>query len=99
MCLLWNLYIAGYLTGEYKATDCYNPDGSEDSRHPGGAGCPSGPTRGPSLLVQQPTPTSLSYKFRSLSGISVRFHLQRFVINLTLKPSPLNFFIVVRPFL
>ncbi|KAB5519833.1 hypothetical protein DKX38_024152 [Salix brachista] len=24
-----------YLTGEYKATDCYNPDGSEDSRHPG----------------------------------------------------------------
>uniref|UniRef100_A0A6N2N7Y1 MLO-like protein n=1 Tax=Salix viminalis TaxID=40686 RepID=A0A6N2N7Y1_SALVM len=68
----------GYLTGEYKATDCYNPDGSEDSRHPGGAGCPGGPTRGPSLLVQQPAPTSLSYKFRSLSGISNAFQFAFF---------------------
>jgi hypothetical protein len=99
MSLTWTLYITGYLIGEYKATGCYNPDGSKDSRHTGGAGYPSGPTRGRSLLVQPSTPTSLSYKFRSLSGISVHFDLQCFVINLTLKPFLLNFFYVVRPFL
>lgn len=99
MRLMWTLYITGYLIGEYKATGCYNPDGPKDSRHTGGAGYPSGPTRGRSLLVQPSTPTSLSYKFRSLSGISVHFDLQCFVINLKLKPFLHNFFFVVRPFL
>lgn len=97
MRLMWTLYITGYLIGEYKATGCYNPDGPKDSRHTGGAGYPSGPTRGRSLLVQPSTPTSLSYKFRSLSGISVHFDLQCFVINLTLKPFLLNFFFCCPP--